>query len=207
MSEWMKVTKISSTPEAEQVIEHAYLQCRNVYDDIPEAHPKKELHKRIEDIMKRGHFSVLEHASATFSIRGVSRSFTHQLVRHRLSSFSQVSMRAVPREKFHLIIPPEIEQNELFKATFQQIAGLAASLYENLVQEGIAMEDARFILPIGTETQILMTCNFRQWLHVLKVRLHPDAQWEIKAVMGEIWKQLIDIAPNVFNPMFRRYWE
>ena len=117
-------------------------------------------------------------------------------------------MRHVPRERLHLIIPPMIEENEELKPAFQNIAGLCAALYEEMVNNhNIALEDARFILPIGTETQIVMTCNFRQWLHVLKMRLYKNAQWEIRNVMEEIWKQLRQISPNIFHPKYREYWE
>ena len=203
----MKVWRTNYTFLAERRIEAAYLACRNIVKDMPEATEKRELHERIGDIFKNKHFGLLEHASATFHVEGISRSCTHQLVRHRISSYAQLSMRQVEPERLSTICPSSIGLREDTRNLYVTAFDICRKVYKQLRELGVPKEDARFIIPMGIETQIVITMNFRSWIHFLKLRTSKKAQWEIRAMANEIWKQLKEIAPNVFNEKYQEYWE
>lgn len=200
-----KVVLITYTPDPERVIETALLQCQESMENIDDKRAKRELPKRIKEVFTNKHLGIFEHANATFQITGVSRAFSHQLVRHRIASYAQMSQRAVPVEKMGYIVPPSIERfaNDIFTDWIQK----SEQVYNSLIATGVPMEDARFILPNATETQIVVTMDFRSWIHFLKLRTDIHAQWEIHIVAEEIWEQLKVIAPNVFSKKFVKYWE
>lgn len=201
------VELLSYTPNPEYVIETAYLQCRNLSDNIDMVRATKNRKDRIHSMFASGHLGLLEHAYATFSISGISRSCTHQLVRHRIASYAQLSMRSVNCKDLKAVVPPEICRNQEANMIYVDQVIRAFEVYEKLLELGIEKEDARFVLPIGTETEIVVSMNFRSWIHFLKLRLDPNAQWEIRMVAEEIHKELSRIAPNVFDLKYREYWE
>jgi thymidylate synthase (FAD) len=201
-----KVDLIAYTPDPNKVIETALLQCQESYDNIEKKRKNLKFSKRIENIFKFGHLGVLEHASATFQITGISRVFSHQLVRHRVASYAQMSQRVVPVEKMGYIVPPSINSDalKLYVATIDA----CESSYKILIEKyGIPSEDARFLLPNATETQLVVTMDFRSWLHFLKLRLDKTAQWEIRQVAQMIYQQLKVISPEVFDEKYKEYWE
>ena len=200
-----KVVLIVNTPKPEYIIETALLQCRENVENFVEKRAKRRLAERIKEVFLNGHLGILEHASATFQITGVSRAFSHQLVRHRIASYAQMSQRAVPVEKMGYIVPPSVERfaNDIFTDWIQK----SEQVYNNIVATGVPMEDARFVLPNAIETQIVVVMNFRSWIHFLKLRLDKNAQWEIRYVAEEIWRELKKIAPNVFSEEMVKYWE
>lgn len=181
------------TPNSEKIIEKAGRICYNSLDRIT----NESCSSFIKNLIKHKHESVLEHAYASFQIK-CSRACSHQLVRHRLASYSQKSQRYVNEENFDFIIPPEIEKNKeaylLYIQTIKQIKE-AYIQFRNL---GIKKEDARFILPNSTTTELVMTANFREWRHILKLRLHQSSQWEIREIMQQICDILYEHAPSVF---------
>lgn len=203
-----KVLLIAYTPDPEKVIETALLQCQESSDNIEKKRKNLKFTKRIESIFKFGHLGVLEHATATFQITGVSRAFSHQLVRHRVASYAQMSQRVVPVEKMGYIVPPTIMDSEFVRIEYSVYVGICENAYKTFVDTyGIPAEDARFILPNATETQVVMTMNFRSWLHFLKLRTAKEAQWEIKYVAEVIYSMLKVISPEVFDEKYRQYWE
>ena len=150
-------------------------------------------------IVRSGHHSVLEHASATFRIKGGSRSFTHQLVRHRLCAYSQQSQRYVNEKNFSIVVPDSIKSNSEAKEAFMALITNARNTYLKLQEIGIKKEDARFVLPNAIESEIVMTANFRVLRHILKERCHKSAQWEIRKIAIEILKIMKKEAPIVFE--------
>jgi thymidylate synthase (FAD) len=159
-------------------------------------------------ILEVGHESVLEHASATFYVEGVSRALTHELIRHRHLSYSQLSQRYVDESDFNVVLPPAtVESGGIGSARVNYIAEEVKRAYPMLVQQfeqnGLtrkqAREAARAVLPNATETKIVVTGNHRAWRDMLKKRwsLHADA--EIRAFAGEVLKQLREIAPNTYQ--------
>jgi len=192
------VALLSITQDAEWLIESAGRTAYQSQDRITH----ESAGKFIKMLLSRGHESVLEHATATFRISGVSRAMTHQLVRHRLVSYTQKSQRYVDEEGFDYVIPESImdgsqEDNRLYHSAIT----LARNAYERLVKRGFPKEDARFLLPNATETEIVVTANFRQWRHMIKLRTSIHAQWEIRAVFQNILMILKAECPSVFSDL------
>lgn len=155
--------------------------------------------KLLKNIVDRGHGSVLEHCVFTFSIEGISRACSHQLVRHRIASYSQQSQRYVDGSKFGYVIPPEIKKNESFKKAFDSYMKNTMNFYNGLVALGIKKEDARYLLPNATTTNIVVTMNARELLHFIELRSSPRAQWEIRELAQEMLRQLKEVAPVIFG--------
>ena len=191
----MKVELLFITPDAEKLIETAgrtsYLSFGKQGKDTEKAF--------IRMLIKRGHLSVLEHAYAAFRISGVSRAFTHQLVRHRLCSFIQQSQRYVDESNFNFIEPQSIKNNPEAHSIFTEFMDNARKTYVELQKLGIKNEYARFVLPNAVESQIVVTANLREWRHIVELRGEPDAQWEIRRAAIEILKILKKHAPTVFG--------
>jgi len=190
-----EVILLAITPNAEKLIEEAgrtcYLSLSRITDDSER--------NFIRSAIKRGHHSILEHASATFRILGASRAFTHQLVRHRLASYSQQSQRYVDESEFNYIVPPEIAANEEALKLYRDFMEHARLTYSKFRELGIKKEDARFILPNALESQIVFSANFREFRTVFNLRLEKAAQWEIRRVCMEMLKILQQHAPSVFG--------
>jgi len=166
--------------------------------------------KFVEMIRKRGHEAVLEHSAMTVEFNNVSRGFTHELVRHRLASYTQESTRYVDESNLKVVIPPDKEPIEKLvelqlpngiklKVSFQDWIDLNEQMYRGLRKAGWVPQDARQILPIGIKSQIVMTANFREWRHVFKLRTAPDAHWEIRQVMTNLLKEVKEKIPIIFN--------
>lgn len=152
-------------------------------------------------IIKLGHESVLEHANITYLIT-CSRACSHQLVRHRIGAFSQASQRFIDygagKKGFGVIVPPSIAEKEIDKLGFMIQCADAYTKYLMLRNAGVPPEDARFLLPNATKTELAVTFNVRQWRHVLKTRLNKHAQWEIRKVMGQILNEMKSLLPVLF---------
>lgn len=191
------VTLMSITPQAEQVIEQA---CRTCYLSFHRFNPPASTEELIKKILKKGHHSVLEHAHATFRIKGGSRVFTHELIRHRLISPSQESQRYVQYGKtrpFDYVVPPSVAQTP-FAERFKELASETQQFYEEMVKGGVPKEDARYILPNATTSEIVITANFREFRHLFTVRCTPFAHWEIRKVCVEMCKIMKKEAPISF---------
>lgn len=191
----IKVELLSITPDAEKLLEEAGRTCYLSFDRTG----KESYKKFIRMIVRSGHHSVLEHASATFRIKGGSRSFTHQLVRHRLCAYSQQSQRYVNEKNFSIIIPDSIKNNSEAKEAFMSLINNAQDTYVKLQEIGVRKEDARFVLPNAIESEIVMTSNFRELRHIFKERCHKAAQWEIRKITIEMLKIMKKQAPIVFE--------
>ena len=190
----MKVELLAITPDCEKVIEHAgrtcYMSLAKMNSDSAPGF--------VRTLVTRGHHSVLEHAYATFVISGISRACTHQLVRHRLCSFSQKSQRYVSESEAGCVVPPSVAGGDEATAVMREAASAACDAYERLVGLGIPREDARFVLPGGVETEIVMSANFRELRHVIELRGSRHAQWEIRRLAVSMLEILREHAPNVF---------
>ncbi|RLE69034.1 MAG: FAD-dependent thymidylate synthase [Thermoprotei archaeon] len=196
----MKVTLISHTPFSEYVIMKAGLITRG------RQHPPSSLFSKerfIRKLIEKGHHSILEFGYATFLVEGVSRALLAQITRHRLASFAVESQRHT-KPKSEIVIPPTITQDPELKGEYKEIAQKCFALYEKMVERGIPKEDARFILPNATPTAFIISANFREWRHILQLRLASDAQWEIRELCREIAKQLSLIAPSVFEDLVKK---
>ncbi len=191
----MKVELLSITPNAEKIIEKA---GRTSYLSFDKEKIGSE-RNFIKFLIKHGHLSVLEHASATFRIKGASRSFTHQFVRHRLASYTQQSQRYVNEENFEYVIPPSIMQNKNALKIYTEFMANAKKTYSELRKMDIFKEDARFVLPNAVVSEIVITANFREFRHIFKLRCDQKAQWEIREICIKMLEVLKEKAPSVFE--------
>lgn len=221
----MKVKMIAYTPEPERTVASAARLC---YSQVGvEALSEKMSDEGVATFLKRlvdyGHDSPFEHVSFTFAIEGVSRVLTHQLVRHRIASYSQQSQRYVKLEHFDYIIPPAIEADSEARRIFIKAMEDDQKTYGELVErlekthfdaylekgysekkakgaaEKSAIEDARFVFPNACETKIVVTMNARTLIHFFKMRCCYRAQWEIRALADEMLKRCREVAPILFR--------
>ncbi len=197
----MKVTLLNFTPDPEKTVAMAARLC---YSDstVEELREKVEgipLERFLGKILKMGHLSVLEHASFTFGVEGISRATSHQLVRHRLASYSQQSQRYVKFDTPDFVIPPSIGGDADKKKKFEKAVRGAYRLYRELVEGGVAAEDARFLLPNAAATKIIVTMNARELLHFFKLRCCERAQWEIRDMATRMLALAKKEAPAIFG--------
>lgn len=196
----MLVQLLTHTPEPERLVAAAARICysaASVEDLLQQDSARREA--LLAKILSVGHLSTLEHASFTFGIEGISRACSHQLVRHRLASYSQQSQRYVShRERFAAVTPPSIaacpELADRFEAAMQEMH----RVYAELMEAGVPAEDARFVLPNAAETRLVMTMNARELLHFFALRCCRRAQWEIRALAVEMLRQVRRAAPGLF---------
>lgn len=197
----MKVELISITQDAEKIIEQvgrtAYQSQAKITDDSAT--------KFIKMLIGKGHTSVLECCSASFRISDVSRAFSHQLVRHRIASYTQKSQRYVSERGFDFIVPPSIQANSDAYGIFVTTMKYLDDVYQTLQALGIRNEDARFVLPNACETEIVITTNFREWRHIIGLRTDSAAQWEISQVCMAILTILKEHAPSCFGDLYDNY--
>lgn len=210
MESELKVVLIAHTPHPEETVAAAAKLCYSAsdVDAITEAVRDKDQHLFIEKLVDMGHLSPIEHASFTFAVEGISRACSHQLVRHRLASYSQQSQRYVSVEDgFGYIIPPSIGADPVLRERFGFFMEGIQEFYNELLlamkARGIegesAFEDARFVLPNAAETKIIMTMNARELLHFFAQRCCRRAQWEIRAMAMEMLRLARSAAPAIFR--------
>lgn len=202
-------TLVAHTPDPERVIAAAARLCYTA--DTAILRPPAADAALVARLIKAGHLSPLEHASFTFLLQGVSRALTHQLVRHRIASYSQRSQRYVAHDDFDYIVPPQLRLAtvrvgddrvpavEYYEQTMRLIARRYALLNDALGRSGEGSnEDARYVLPNACESKIFVTMNARQLLHFFEQRLCGRAQWEIRRVADAMLTQLQELAPALF---------
>ncbi|MEM2336255.1 MAG: FAD-dependent thymidylate synthase [Candidatus Bathyarchaeia archaeon] len=154
----------------------------------------------IKRVTGYGHMSVIEHASFTFSIEEVSRALTHQLVRHRIASYTQQSQRYVTYDTLKkYVTPPTIAQNSEAKKIFDETLESISAAYKKLLEMGIPKEDARYILPNAAKTNIVVTMNARELRHFFNLRCCARSQWELREVATEMLRQVKRVAPSLFE--------
>lgn len=193
----MTVTLIANTPNPETLIARCASTC---YDSIPKELPKAR--KMIAAIIKSGHESCIEHATATFEVDGVSRVLTHELVRHRIGfSYSQRSQRYVDEKNPSYVVPEEISANEDALKEYDNCMKQCWDSYSKLQSLGLKNEIARYVLPNACCTKICVTADFRAWRNFLKLRLSKRAQREIRDFANIVLEKLIEIAPSCFEDL------
>ena len=146
-----------------------------------------------------GHLSVVEHAVFTFSVEGVSRALTHQLVRHRIASFSQQSQRYVSLKEPTFVTPPTVKGNPEAERAFSETMDAIWDAYRRLEDMGIPAEDARYLLPNGCTTNITVTMNARELLHLFSLRCCSRAQWEIREMAERMLELCREVSPVIFK--------
>jgi len=207
----LNVKLLDVTENALALIYSACRQCYaeefagDIFDKIKDDDKKQAAF--IKKIIASGHESPLEHVKFTFAIEGVSRALTHQLVRHRIASFSQQSQRYVKENDFDYIIPSSIEKNSEAKNEFEKLMATIQQSYTKLLtflgQDNLsgeaANQDARFVLPQAVETKIIVTMNCRELLHFFKHRCCSRAQWEIRNLAEKLLADCKSRLPLLFS--------
>lgn len=154
----------------------------------------------IRGVTSCGHGSVIEHASFTFSLEGVSRAMTHQLVRHRIASYTQQSQRYVTYDALESYVTPKsISDRPEAKRAFDETLEAILKTYQKLLELKIPKEDARFILPNAAKTNIIVTMNARELRHFFNLRCCRRTQWEMREAAVEMLKQAKKAAPALFE--------
>jgi thymidylate synthase (FAD) len=168
----------------------------------------------LQHIIDVGHFSVLEHASVSFYVTGISRSCTHELIRHRHFSYSQLSQRYVPENESQIVVPPGMEDDDELRRILAEAADASRATYAELLsrleakfadqpnailRRKQARQAARAVLPNATETRIVVTGNYRAWRHFIAMRASEHADVEIRRLAIACLRQLVDVAPAVFG--------
>jgi len=221
----MKVKILSYTPNPEKVVSMAAKLCYSSVgvDGIEENLTEESIEKFLNMLINIGHESPLEHVSFTFAVEGISRACSHQIVRHRIASFSQQSQRYVKLDQFEYIIPKEIEEIEEAKQIFIDSMKKDQEDYDKLVEilfekhynklikfgknekeakrqaEKKAIEDARYVFPNACETKMVFTMNTRSLYNFLNHRCCERAQWEIRELATSMLKELKQVAPILFK--------
>ncbi|NOZ84615.1 MAG: FAD-dependent thymidylate synthase [Epsilonproteobacteria bacterium] len=190
-----EVKLISFSPEPETLVTKAADICYEKQLDFETAAPKPKL---INMVMKMGHLSILEHVSFTFLVTGLSRAASHQLVRHRIASYSQRSQRYVDETNFRYVMPESISKNPAAADKFKNLLSQIAELYKEFVSSDIPKEDARYILPNAAATSIIVTMNARELIHFITLRTCLRAQWEIR----QIAEKMLVLAQNKAETIF-----
>lgn len=197
----MHVELLTHTPEPEQVVAAAARLC---YSDasISELLEKSRSDRQVflEKIMSLGHLSVLEHVSFSFGVEGISRACSHQLVRHRIASFSQQSQRYVSHdEPFEVVTPASISADSALAGRLKEHLSQAHLLYRDMLAAGVPAEDARFVLPNAAGTKLVMTMNARELRHFFVLRCCRRAQWEIRDMANEMLRLARKASPLLFS--------
>jgi thymidylate synthase (FAD) len=198
----LNVKLLRFTPNPTQAVATAARLCYSnaeIKDLLEKMTPEKS-EALLKNLVELGHESPTEHASFTFGIEGVSRALTHQLVRHRIASYSQQSQRYVEAKDFGYIIPPSIKSDPKKKEKFEKAMNELAALYGEFAAD-IPKEDARFILPNSAETKIIVTMNARSLKNLFRLRCCARAQWEIRQLAQEMLKQCKGADPILFSKM------
>lgn len=195
MEKQMTVKLLKFTSDPERVISLAAGVCRG-HDDVSL--------DRVVACCKQGHMSVLEHASVTFRVDGISRACSHQLVRHRLASYCQQSQRHVAVDTGGdgwYVTPPSVMAAENDRLLFKNVMREVAGRYSQLLSRGIPAEDARYVLPQCVKTSLVVTMNYRELFHFFDLRLDSHAQWEIR----QLASKMLELLPVASMFMYELY--
>lgn len=221
----LDVKLLRHTPDAEKLVASAAKLCYSPVgvEEIEGSLEDQDVSSFLKLLMDMGHESPIEHVSYTFAAQGVSRTLTHQLVRHRIASYSQQSQRYVKLDQFDYIIPPHIEDNPKAKALFIQAMEEDQKYYDELssilfkqhldkyIEQGLsekkaksnaekeAIEDARYVFPNACESKIVFTMNARTLLNFFKLRCCNRAQWEIRELAIRMLEEVRSVSPVLFK--------
>lgn len=213
----MKVTLLNYTPHPEATIAAAAKLCysNKSIQDLTLKASDDDAAEFIDRLMSLGHESPIEHVTFTFGIEGISRACSHQLVRHRIASYSQKSQRYVDETQFEYVIPEAMEADPVTEIIYKETMQFIQERYDDLrdilitryVKDGMdkkdaekkANEDARMVLPNACCTSIIVTMNVRSLFNFFKHRCCNRAQWEIREMADEMYKLCYMVAPNIFK--------
>lgn len=218
------VKLLTYTPNPEKTVAAAAKLCysNSGADKLFDGMTDEKASSFVSMLEQLGHASPIEHASFTFTIEGVSRSFLAQMTRHRIASYSVQSQRYVRLGNFDFVVPPNIAEDEEALAEYNKIMENCAESYQRLTEilqkkaadrlvsegkpeaeawkaaEKIAIEDARFVLPNACDTKMIVTMNARSLHNFFRLRCCNRAQWEIRSVADQMLALCREAAPSLF---------
>jgi thymidylate synthase (FAD) len=199
MSKDFPLVSLISAPD--DILKTIYTACRTCYSaDYPiniwEAdYDRDKMLGLVKKVLASGHHSTIEHCQFVFSISGVSRACTHQLVRHRHMSFSQKSQRYVTEKgQFEYIIPPTVQKSELL-GEYEEFMVKISDFYAKMIEQGIPAEDARFVMPNAATSSLIASLNLREMIHLANLRLCVNAQHEIRTLVKKICAIVVEKEP------------
>lgn len=206
----MEVKLLSYTKDPDKVCASAAftswkkLSTKELFNELTE----KEANDFLRKVIGFGHLSVTEHANFTFSISGISRACSHELVRHRIASYTQQSQRYIKfkKEELEYVIPKTIEKSS-FKNEYENMMKKISGFYEKMLSANIPAEDSRYILPNAAETNLTVTMNARSLLNFFGFRLCDRAQWEIRELAARMLREVKKVAPVLFEKANARCFE
>ena len=194
----MIIKLMTITPDAEKHIEQCARTCYDSFDKM-----REEVNGAfLKGLLKSGHLSVFEHASASFNVEDISRACSHQLVRHRTLSFSQQSQRYCEDEGGCFTMPTSIAADDGATMAYYRAMDFAYSTYNKLIMNGVPKEDARYVLPNAAPTRIVVSGNMSAWIQFLSKRLDKRAQLEIRMLAVGICELLNGKCPNIFGDLW-----
>ena len=196
----IQVELISYPPEAEMIAKMAGLICYSAEDNLEEIKSKASIKpdEYLSKIIKDGHLSIIEHNVYVFHVTGISRACSHQLVRKRIASFSQQSQRYVDADNFVYITPDKIKKSKHCEE-YENLIKQSHVLYQKMVQEGIEREDARYILPNATSTQLIISMNAHALIDFFAARICKRSQMEIGELAEKMLEEVRKVAPTIFR--------
>jgi len=201
MSEKREFPIVDLISAPENTLKTIYTACRTCYSakypveiwETPQTEEK--MLSLVKNVLASGHHSTIEHCQYVFSISGVSRACTHQLVRHRHMSFSQKSQRYVTEKgQFEYVVPPTLKDSPMRKE-YEEFMEKISSFYARMIENGIPAEDARYVLPNGATSSLIASLNLREMIHVANLRLCTNAQLEIRKMVQKMCKLVIEKEP------------
>jgi len=195
---------LRNTPDPDRLVALAARRCYSsrAADDIEEHLSEEEIERLLGFLRQRNHLSPFEHADFTFSADGISRALSHQLVRHRIASYSQESQRYVnymKTESLPYIVPPSLANHPEARQIFDDAVQKTLEAYRLMVNAGVAPEDARYIFPNAIETKLVFTMNARSLFNFFEQRCCLKAQWEIRQLAFDMLKAVRAVAPQIFR--------
>ncbi len=196
----MEVHLISYPEESELIAKMAGVICYSgdqFLKDIKNNANRKSS-EYLQKIIKSGHLSIIEHNSFVFYISGISRVCSHQLVRKRIASFSQQSQRYVNAENFKVVIPDKIKNSDFYDE-YKNISEALFNFYQKMINNNIPKEDARYILPNATSTQLILSMNAHALIEFFARRICTRAQKEIRTLAIKMLKEVRKVAPTLFK--------
>jgi len=199
----MRVELVRYTPDCEKLVAVASKQTLTAksFEEAWSEMSEEEVEKWIRETLRRSHFSPWEHCVYTFYVEGISRVTSHQLVRHRIASYTQHSQRykVLKGALLEVVVPPTVSSRPEAAEAFSKAVEEALSAYKKLVELGVPPEDARYVLPQAIKTKLLVTMNARELAHFIELRSCTRAQWEIRAVAWAMWKRAYEVHPRLWK--------
>jgi len=197
----IKIELVSHTPDPELTVALAARSCVRDLElsDVRAELSAEDVARLIATVIAKGHHSVLEHVSFTFAISGVSRVLSHQLVRHRIASYSQLSQQRVDSSNLSYAIPPEVRAHPELCREYEEVMEQCLKLYQRMTEQGLPKGSSRYALPSGFTTRVLMTMNARSLFNLIEQRLCAAEEWEFRQVAALLHRRLMDVAPAIFR--------